>query len=138
MSKQTITTLKLLATCMELIRESKVCPDTRVDDWPRILMFAHARGYLYTNREGTAFALVYRIPDWEEKWSVVMPNKESGNKAYVVFAVSKANDKLSLLRMFRSYIALNGIEEMIYHRRNSDTDLKRIPIRRSYVKEKIA
>lgn len=101
-------------------------------------MFAHARGYLYTNREGTAFALVYRIPEWEEKWSVVMPNKESGNKAYVVFAVSKANDKLSLLRMFRSYIALNGIEEMIYHRRNSDTDLKRIPIRRSYVKEKIA
>lgn len=131
-------TIKLLSNCMRLIRDTKVCPDTPVTDWPRILLFAHAKGYLYTNRNGTAFALVFRIPEWDEKWTEIMPEKESGNKAYTVFAVSEEDDKVSLLRMFKSYVAQHNIEEMIYYRRNSDTDLKRIKIRKSHVKEKVA
>lgn len=131
-------TLKLLSNCMRMIRDTKVCPDTPAHDWPRILLYAHARGYLYTNRKGTAFVLIFRIPEWDEKWITTLPDKESGNKAYTVFAVSEEDDKLSLLRMFKSYVAQHGIEEMIYYRRNSDTDLKRIKIRKNYVKEKVA
>lgn len=129
-------TLKLLAKCMELIRKTKVCPDTPVSEWPRILFFAHTRGYLYTNRDGNAFALVFRIPEWDEKWTEIMPDKESGDKAYVVFAVSESEDKLTLTRMFKSYAKQNGVKEMIYYRRNSDTDLKRIRIR--HEQEKVA
>lgn len=131
-------TIKLLANCMRLIKDTKVCPDTPLNEWPRILLFAHARGYLYTNRNGTAFVLIFRIPEWDEKWTERLPDKESGNKAYTVFAVSEEDDKVSLLRMFKSYVAQHGIEEMIYYRRNSDTDLKRIKIRKNYVKEKVA
>lgn len=128
-------TLKLLANCMHLIKDSGVCPNAPVSDWPRILLFAHARGYLYTNRDGNAFALVFRIPEWDDKWINTFPDKESGSKAYVVFAVSESDDPLTLTRMFKSYVAQNGIEEMIYYRRNSDTDLKRIKIRKHYVKK---
>lgn len=130
--------VELLIKCMEMIKNSKVCPQTPINEWPRILMFAHARGYLYTNKDGDAFALVFRIPEWNEVWTHTMPDKESGNKAYVVFAVSDSKDKLVLTRMFKDYVRLNNIEEMIYYRRNSDTDLKRIVTRRSHVEVKIA
>jgi hypothetical protein len=99
-----------------------------------MLLFAHSHGYLYTNRDGSAFAMVYRIPSWDEKWSRCMPEKESGNKAYVVFAVSESKDRMSIFRMFKNYIRLHNIEEMIWYRRNSDTDLKRIVTRRNHVK----
>lgn len=130
--------VELLIKCMEMIKNSKVCPQTPINEWPRILMFAHARGYLYTNKDGDAFSLVFRIPEWSEVWTHTMPDKESGNKAYVVFAVSDSKDKLVLTRMFKDYVRLNNIEEMIYYRRNSDTDLKRIVTRRSHVEVKIA
>ncbi len=130
--------VELLIKCMEMIKNSKVCPQTPINEWPRILMFAHSRGYLYTNKDGDAFALVFRIHEWSERWTHTMPDKESGNKAYVVFAVSDSKDKLVLTRMFKDYVRLNNIEEMIYYRRNSDTDLKRIVTRRSHVEVKIA
>jgi len=129
---------ELLGKLMRMIIDSKVCPETPKYQWPKILLFAHARGYIYTNGDASAFALVYRIPEWEEKWSITMPDKESGNCAYVAFAVSESKDKLALTKMFKENVRRNNIEEMIYHRRNSDTDLKRIITRRSHVEVKVA
>lgn len=121
-----MTQIELIAKCMKLIIQHKVCPQTPVHYWPKVLLFAHTRGYLFTNKDASAFALVYRIPEWDEKWGNTMPDKESGNKAYVAFAVSESKNKLELTRMFKDYVRINNIEEMIYHRRNSDSDLKRI------------
>lgn len=123
---------------MQMVKRSGVCPKTAPEDWPRILMFAHSRGYLYTNKDASAFALVYRIPEWNEKWPDIMPERESGDKAYCVFAVSESQDKLSLLRMFRGFMRLHNVKTMYYHRRGSDTDLKVIDLGRNYGKVKVA
>ncbi|MBX4189778.1 hypothetical protein KW791_00550 [Candidatus Parcubacteria bacterium] len=125
---------ELLQKCLKLILNSKICPLTSKGDWPRILLFAHLRGYLYTNKDASVFVMAYRIPRWEKKWSDVMPEQESGETLYVAFAVSEGKRKISLLKILRQYLKKNEIEEIIYYKRNSDTDFKRIDLRRNHVK----
>ena len=118
---------QLIAKCLKMVIEKKVCPETTSSDWVRILLYAHSKGYLYTNKDASAFVLCYRIPEWREEYGNVMPEVETGEVLYVSFSVSESNDKLSLLRMLKSY---SGIKQAVWHRRGDDNDLAIYNIRK--------
>lgn len=118
---------KAIFTCLGMVLESNVCPETPYYEWLKIIQFAHDRGYLITNNKMDQFACAYRIPYWDEKFTSEMPEQESGNILYVAFAVSESKNNFSLLKMLKSY---PDIEEVYWYHRNSDTDLRHYKIRR--------
>jgi len=112
-----------------MVLTSKVCPGTPITKWPKIILHAHNKGYLFTNMTFDSFVMAYRIPFWDERFANEIPEMEAGSILYVPWCVSQCNDKTALLKMLRSYP--HEITEIIYYKRNSDTDLKRIKIRRN-------
>jgi len=122
--------LTLLTKCMRMIREKNINPETPLYQWPKILLFAHARGYLYTNHDASAFVIAYRIPEWKEEYGDEMPAQEGGKILYVSMAVSESDNMLVLLKMLRDYMKLENVEELIFHRRGNNFDLARYNLRR--------
>lgn len=114
-----------LTKCMMMIMKSGVAPETPKSKWPHIILYSHTRGYLWTNKDQSIFVCIYRIPLWEEKWKHTIPNVESGDIAFVNFCVSESDNKYSLLKMLKDYIADTGVEEIIYYYRNTN-QLKRM------------
>lgn len=122
---------RILTKCMEMVVHSGVCPKTVPSEWVRVLLYAHTKGYLFTNADATTFVCAYRIPYWDEKFSRKMPVKDYGNKLFVSFVVSTDDDPKRLLRMLRNYLFLNqDIAEIIYYRRNNPNDLRIFKARR--------
>lgn len=122
--------IDLLVKCLSMVIDSNICPRTPKRDWPKIILQAHTKGYLYSNKDLTSFVCAYRIPYWDEAFSDQMPEEERGHILYVAWAVSNSDSFLSLLKMARSY---PNISEIIYYKRNSDKNLKRIKLRNNYV-----
>lgn len=121
----------LLLRCAKMVNESKVCPDSSLEEMIRVIAYSHNHGYLYTNRLANTFVCGYRIPEINEKWKTTIPEKEQGTIFYVNFAVSEEPNKWVLLKMLRNYLKENmDVMELCYFRRNSDKDFKRISIRR--------
>lgn len=106
-----------------------VCPNTPRSVFARNLLWAHNKGYLFTNKNEDVYILAYRIPEWEEKWSKQMPEEEKGSVLYCAMAVSISKNPICLLKILRDYCEENEVKELIYYKRNSDSDFKRIPIR---------
>lgn len=122
----------LLAKCFHMACNSNVCPDSPRSEMARVIEYSHDRGYLFTNRQANAFVCAYRIPELSDKWKTTIPEVESGEIVYVNFAVSEEPNRWTLLRMLRDYVKSNpDVKEVCYFRRNSDTDFKRIIVRRS-------
>lgn len=116
------------------ILSSGVCPDTPRSKFIKQLLWAHSKGYLYTTANEDAYVLAYRIKEWDEKWGNEMPESEDGDILYCAMAVSVSKSKLGLLKMLRAYCKENDIKELIYYKRNSEKDFKRIKVRSNYVK----
>lgn len=134
---ETISIKELLIRCLGMVLTSKVCPNTPVTRWPKIILHAHHKGYLFTNMTFDSFVMAYRIPFWDERFANEIPEMEAGSILYVPWAVSESKDKFALLRMLRSYP--HEITEIIYYRRNSDTDFKRLRIKgKQNVETKVA
>ena len=128
---------EILGKCLFLVDSSGVCPETTIKEWPNLILFAHSHGYLYTNQLNSVFICAYRIKEWSEDYSKIMPSIECGDKLYVAWAVSYPKTQFSLLKMLRQYVINNpDIIELIYYSRNSDHNLHRINLRRNYGKEK--
>jgi len=118
----------LTIKCFIMACKSNVCPDSPREDLMKAILFSHEKGYLLTNRDASAFANVYRVKS--EKDIENIPEKEVGEMAYVNFAISEQKNPFVLLKMLREYVKQNPeVKELIYFRRNSDTDFKRIHIR---------
>lgn len=111
------------------ILSSGVCPDTPRSQFIKQLLWAHNKGYLFTNKEEDAYVLAYRIPEWDKKWGNQMPDKEEGDILYCAMAVSVSKKKSGLLKILKAYCLENDVKELIYYKRNSDSDLKRIKLR---------
>jgi len=123
-----------IAEMIYRILVSGVCPDTPRSKFIKQLLWAHTKGYLLTNSNEDAYVLAYRIPEWDEKWTKEMPEKEEGDILYCAMAVSTNKSKAGLLKILRAYCKENDVKELIYYKRNSDTDIKRIKLRsKSYV-----
>jgi hypothetical protein len=117
---------------MKMIEKTNVCPDTPRSEMAQVVGYSHDHGYLYTNRKANAFVCGYRIPELNDKWKTTIPEKEQGSIFFVNFAVSEEPNRWTLLRMLREYLKANpDVKELCYYRRNSDTDFKRIIVRRS-------
>lgn len=130
--RERLPTLKQLLTlkCFVMACKSNVCPDSPREDLMKAILFSHEKGYLLTNRDASAFANVYRVKNETEIYKI--PEVEEGSLAYVNFAVSEEKNPFVLLKMLRGYVKDNPeVKELIYFRRNSDTDFKRIHIKRS-------
>lgn len=117
---------EILVNIFDLVLSSGVCPETKRSDWARIILQAHAKGYLYMGLDNGILDVVvcaYRTPNiWDTD---VMPEFESGNSLYVAWAASRSNDNTKLLRMLRQYLSDNpDIDRVYYYKRNSDTDFK--------------
>jgi len=122
----------LMHRCMDLVSKTNVCPDTPRSEMARVVAYSHDKGYLFTNRGANAFVCGYRIPEVSDKWKTTIPEKEQGEIFFVNFAVSEEPNRWTLLRMLREYLKSNpDVKELCYYRRNSDTDFKRIIVRRS-------
>lgn len=122
----------------DLVVWSGVCPQTHICEWSDIIAFCERKGYLYTFYEKDELVSVvcaYRIPKWNEKYANTYPDRESGNILYIAWAVSTSKSKTSLLHMLRGYKMKNRISEIIFYKRNSDTNLRRI---KTDVKAKIS
>lgn len=128
--------IDLLVKCLKMIKDKKVSPDTNMEDWVRILLFAHTRGYLYTTSDASAFVIAYRIPEWKEEYGNVMPAQEGGDVLYVSMAVSESENMLVLLKMLKQYLKENKITQVVFHARNNDHDF-RIYNRRNNGEEKV-
>lgn len=113
---------------LELVINCKVCPQTPVEDWPKIIIQAHNRGYLYINLDDEqvkAAVMAYRIPFYDEKFAIHIPNKDYGNKLYVAWACSVSDHMLTLLRMLKGYLSMFPlVDEVYYHHRGNDSDLR--------------
>ena len=118
--------LQLLLKCTGMVLKSGVCPDTKASDWPKLIMFAHSKGYLYVSKDADTFVCAYRIPADEDVYKNEMPVEESGDLLYVAWAVSESNSRTNLLKMLKQYRKENNVKEIIYYKRNSNTNLKRI------------
>jgi len=122
----------LIWRCCKMIDDTNVCPDSPRAEMKQVVEFSHNHGYLYTNRGANTFVCGYRIPEINDKWKSTIPEKEEGEIFYVNFAVSEEPNKWNMLRMLREYLKANpDVKELCYYRRNSDTDFKRIILRRS-------
>ena len=122
----------LLTKCLHMCRESKVCPNSTVEEMISAICISHEHGYLYANRDANTFVCGYRIPEVNDKWKCTIPEKEEGEIFFVNFAVSEEPNPWRLLKMLRSYLKENtDVKELVYYRRNSDTDFKRIHLRRN-------
>lgn len=121
----------ILFRCIKMSFDTNVCPETTRENMLDIICYAHKKGYLYTNRNANAFVCGYRIPEVNERWKNTMPAEENGEIFFVNFAISEDQSKWTLLRMLRSYLSENqDVKELVYFRRNSDTDFRHIRIRR--------
>lgn len=121
--------LQLLLKCTGMVLKSGVCPETPVADWPKLIMFAHSKGYLYVSKDTESFVCAYRIPEFTDNVVKEMPEKESGDILFIAWAASNSTKKTSLLRMLRSYLKENQIKEIIYLRQDRNGELKRIQIK---------
>ena len=120
----------LTLKCFSMACKSNVCPESPREDLMKAILFSHEKGYLLTNKDASAFANVYRVKNESEVDKI--PDVEEGSLAYVNFAVSEEKNPFVLLKMLRGYVNANPeVKELIYFRRNSDTDFKRIHIKRS-------
>lgn len=122
----------LINKCYALACKTNVCPDTVRSEMKGIIEFSHDRGYLYTNKNANTFVCGYRIPEVNDKWKTTIPDKETGDIFFVNFAVSEEPNKWMMLKMLREYLKNNtDVKELVYFRRNSDKDFKRIHLKRS-------
>lgn len=126
--------IDLLKKCLKMVIDSNVCPETPKNIWPLVLMFAHIKGYLYTNKDASAFACGFCVPNWDEKYITLMPSKEEGKIGYVTFAVSESKNKFDLLKMLKSFKRLHDLDEVIYYRRNNEHDFKRMRLKHEFEK----
>lgn len=129
-----MTQKELLVGCLDLIYKKRPCPETNIFDWAKTLLHLHKNGMLYAvAKEGKVIlcAAAYRIKEWDEKYSDVIPEKEDGDIAYSPFSASDSDDRFLLLKVVRQYLKDNPeVKEMIFFNRNSDQDLRRFKIRR--------
>ena len=123
-----------------MVLKSKVCPESTPDEWLKTLSYMHDQGWLYYHYEDGKPSVVigaYRIKEFTEDVTDVMPTKEEGNILYVSFAVSHSNDRNVLKKMLGAYIKEHpDLEEIILYERNSDEKLKRIKLRGNHEQEK--
>jgi len=116
----------MLGHVMMLVIQSGVCPETDKRMWPKIILDAHRKGYLYTNQDMTTAVLAYRVPKWEPHWQDEMPLIESGDILVIGWAVSRNHNRLGLLKMLRSYLKENEVREIVYYKGSPSDDLRRI------------
>ena len=121
----------LLMKCFHMACKSNVCPDSSREDLLKAIIYSHEKGYLLTNKDASAFANVYIVPEMNEYYKTVIPETESGDLAYVNFAISEEKNPWVLLKMLREYMKQNPqVKDLVYFRRNNDKDFKRIHLRR--------
>lgn len=114
-----------LGQLMMLVIQSGVCPETPRHHWPKIILDAHNKGYLYTNENLSSVVLAYRIPSWDERWSKEMPLEEHGDILYIAWAASSNPNRMGLLSMLRNYLKENEVSEIIYNRHAQNDALRR-------------
>jgi len=117
----------LLVQIMQLVINSGVCPETDEKEWAKLILFAHTRGFLYVSPDAQTAVCAYRSESPELADS--MPMEESGPHLHIAWAASASQDKTVLLRMLRSYLKQNKVEDICYNRRNSETDFKKLKVR---------
>ena len=102
-----------------MIVKSKVCPDTPIKDWIKILLFTHKKGYLYAqcdDKKVNMIACMYRVPKLTKETEDIYPEKEKGNILYIPFFVSRSDDKLLANKIFKSYLAKHPkIKEICFY-----------------------
>lgn len=117
-----------------ILLKSKVCPATSQAEWLKTLAVMHVKGWLYYGYENGEVKVVvgaYRMKEFDEKKTDVLPKKEEGDILYVAFMASIADDKLLPKKLLTQHLEKNkNIKEVILYRRNSDTDLSRIKVNR--------
>lgn len=118
---------ELLVHLMQMVVKSGVCPETDEKEWAKIILFAHTRGFLYTNPEKTTVVCAYRSNS--DTHSHEMPMVEDGKHLHVVWAASESDDPSALLKLLRAYLKTNDVEDITYFRRNSDTDFKKLKVK---------
>ena len=124
---------QLLAECFQLLLESGVCPETSPREWVPLLLYLHRKGWLFASAgpDGhvNAVACAYRVPNLSDQTTDVLPRIERGGILYVPFYASKARQRMTALRLLRSYLKDNGarVREVAFHRLK-DKRLKRFKV----------
>lgn len=121
-----MTQSKLLLMCLQLILKSGVCPQTTPQDWVKLLMFLHVKGWLYVFFEQDKLAFIGAAYCVTDGWDYdQMPEKEEGDNLYIPFIVSFSDDKQLPLKMIKKYLAKNpNVKRVVFFERNDDTRFK--------------
>jgi hypothetical protein len=114
-----MTQANLLIQAFFLITKSGVCPETTPEEWKKILLYTHSKGYLYahvTEEKLDMIACMYRVKSLSDKNIDVYPEKEKGNILYVPFFASTQKDNTLAISLFKSIIDKKGnIKEIAFH-----------------------
>lgn len=116
---------KVVLQSLDAVIESAIWPEKRPSEVLNILMFVHAKGWLYTpmvDGKVTAVMCAYRIPEVNDATLRKMPLKDEGKILYVPFVVA-INKSINLFHIVRESckIYLDGnpdIEEIVLEDKN--------------------
>lgn len=124
---------KKLTRIVQLIVGSGVCPETPKYMWPRIIYSMAKRDMIFykeKKRRVTAVAGAYLIPEWDEIYTSIVPNRHTGEILYVPFLASVKDSIIDPLSLLKRFIKRYKVKEVIWYRRNSNTDIRRYKLRR--------
>ena len=134
-----MTQAQLLVKAFKLVIKNKVCPETPLRDWPKILLFLHKKGYLWAATEEGDLAVIaaaYRVPNLEEKTLEHYPEKEEGDILYVPWMTSIANDKMLPKKILTRYLEKHSeVNEVAFIDWNDNKKLKTFKRKKEDVSE---
>jgi hypothetical protein len=119
------TQISLLRQCAILFALKKVCNQSSLFEWLKIVFHAHRCGFLYCGfaKDGSIdiATIAYRTPCPSPKTGDTLPFTEKGNYLYVCAVASKTKNSRKLFQLMRWYLREHSnVDYLFYHKRNTD------------------
>lgn len=124
----------LLLKVFQLIWSKKMSDTVKPTQWLNTISYCHKRGLLYLAMQGEevmAAGAIYRVPEWNEKFTEEIPEKDEGTIAYIPFFASKTEKRMTALRMIKNYLRSHPeVTTLKFYSHKSETDLRSYEVKR--------
>lgn len=131
-----MTQKELLLAVNYLVHLKKPWPTATAYEMFKVIFYAHTKGWLYAalDSEGVLdmVAIMYRVPEYKQEESYILPEEENGDILYVPMFLSVSEDKMRAMKLFKKILkSMPEVKRVKFEHRGSYEDI------REYNKEKI-